>query len=174
MSLTCIRSSAGILLFATSLVVLAQQVPPVSRTDNFKETFHGIELVGPYHWLEDSGTAEARKWIDAQNSYAHALLDAQPLRSEISSRLTEMSHHDHIGVPSLRNGYYYFEKRGAEQELWSFYRRKDVSGKDELLLDPHLLNPNNTSSISEFDISDDGLLVSCPSDWVSNDSAARI
>ncbi len=159
MSLPCIRSTGVSLLFASSLIVLAQQAPPTSRTENFRETFHGKELIDPYHWLEDSQALETRKWIDAQNIYAHALLDRQPLRSEISNRLTEMSRHDHIDSPLQRNGYYYFRKRGAEQELWSFYRRKGTVGHDELLLDPHLLNPNNTTSISEFDVSDDGELV---------------
>jgi len=140
-------------------MLIAQQAPPSSRTEDFRETFHGKELTDPYHWLEDSQALETRKWIDAQNSYAHALLDHQPLRSEISNRLTEMSRHDHMNPPLRRNGYYYFEKRGADQELWSFYRRKGTDGSDELLLDSHLLNPNNTTSISELDVSNDGELV---------------
>jgi prolyl oligopeptidase len=70
-----------------------------------------------------------------------------------------MIHHDHIGGPVLRNGYYYFFKRGAEQDLWSFYRRRQADGKDELLLDPHLLSPESGTSISEFGVSDDGQLV---------------
>src|SRR5689334_19508712 len=113
MSPKWIRSKTAVLLLAWSLSAVAQQRPPVSRVDNFRETFHGKELIDPYHWLEDSDAAETRKWIDAQNSYAHGLLDSQPLRPEISARLTEMSHHDHIGAPSQRNGYYYFAKRAA-------------------------------------------------------------
>jgi prolyl oligopeptidase len=148
-----------VLVVTSSFASLAQLSPPVARTDNFRENFHGQELVDPYHWLEDSSASETRKWIDAENVYAHALLNAQPVRQEISSRLTEMMRHDHIGAPLLRNGYYYFSKRGAEQGLWSFYRRKQADGKDELLLDPHVLSPESGTSISEFGISDDGNLV---------------
>jgi len=159
MSLISIRPLGAILLFASSVVALAQNTPPASRVDNFRETFHGKELIDPYHWLEDRDSAETRKWIDAQNSYAHALLDPQPLRPEITRRLTEMSQHDRIGAPSLRNGYYYFDKRGAEDALWSFYRRKDGSSKDELLLDPRIFSSDNSASVSVFDISYDGGLV---------------
>src|SRR6476660_7253430 len=153
------RCSGVALVVASSLVVLAQPSPPTARTDNFRETFHGQELVDPYHWLEDSSSSETRKWIDAQNVYAHTLLNAPSVRGEISSRLTEMMHHDRIGVPLYRNGYYYFSKRGAEQDLWSYYRRKQAGGKDELLLDPHVISPESGTSITEFDVSDDGDLV---------------
>jgi prolyl oligopeptidase len=153
------RCSGVVLVAASSLAALAQLSPPAARIDNFRETFHGQELVDPYHWLEDSSASETRSWIDAENVYAHALLNTQPARQEISARLTEMIHHDHIGGPVLRNGYYYFFKRGAEQDLWSFYRRRQADGKDELLLDPHLLSPESGTSISEFGVSDDGQLV---------------
>jgi prolyl oligopeptidase len=137
----------------------AQQLPPTTRTDNFRESFHGQELVDPYHWLEDSASSATRQWIDAQNAYAHALLNPLPMRERIRGQLTEMLRHDEIGAPLQRNGYYYFDKRGAEQDLWSFYRRKADSDADELLLDPHLLSPDHTASISAFDVSEDGVLV---------------
>jgi prolyl oligopeptidase len=153
------RCSGVALFVASSLAALAQPSPPTARIDNFRETFHGQELVDPYHWLEDSSSSETRKWIDAENVYAHTLLNAPSVRGEISSRLTEMMHHDRIGVPLYRNGYYYFSKRGAEQDLWSYYRRKQADGKDELLLDPHVISPGAGTSITEFDVSDDGDLV---------------
>jgi prolyl oligopeptidase len=159
MRLDRIRSSGVVLLVACSLTAIAQQTPPAARTDNFRESFHGEELVDPYHWLEDSSSPETRKWIDAENLYTHTLLNAPPVRQDISNRLTEMMHQDHIGAPLLRNGYYYFSKRGAEQDLWYFYRRKQADGTDELLLDPHKVSPESGSSISEFDVSDDGGLV---------------
>src|SRR5580700_8624669 len=83
------RCSGVALVVASSLAALTQQQPPTARIDNFRETFHGQELVDPYHWLEDSGSPETRKWIDAENVYAHMLLNAPPVRGEISSRLTE-------------------------------------------------------------------------------------
>ena len=66
-----------------------------------------------------------------------------------------MALHDHMGAPSLRNGYYYFNRRGAQEDLWSYYRRKAAGGTDELLLDPHKFGPEGTS-ISVFDVSSDG------------------
>jgi prolyl oligopeptidase len=70
-----------------------------------------------------------------------------------------MMRHDRIGAPVQRNGYYFFGKLGAAQDLWSFYRRNAAGGADELLLDPEGLSQEHTTSILEFDISDDGTLV---------------
>jgi prolyl oligopeptidase len=137
-----------------TLLVCAQKVP-VSRTEDFRETFHGHELIDPYHWLEQTDATETRNWIDEQNAYAHGLINAQAIRPQILKRLTAMAQHDHIGAPLLRNGYYYFSRRGANQDLWSFYRRGVTATNDELLLDPHQFGPAGTS-ISIFGVSDDG------------------
>jgi prolyl oligopeptidase len=158
MGLNHIRAAGAAIIVASFLAALGQK-PPAARTDNFHESFHGQDLVDPYHWLEDSTSSETRAWIDAENVYAHALLNAQTVRKDISSRLTVMMHHDQIGAPELRNGFYYFSKRGAKEGLWSFYRRKLADGKDELLLDPHAVSPESGTSISEFGVSDDGELV---------------
>jgi prolyl oligopeptidase len=145
-------------VFSLAVLLASAQKPPSSRSEDFKETFHGQELVDPYHWLEQSDSPETRRWIQAQNGFARQLLDARPIRSQIVSRLTEMNKHDHIGAPQLKNGYYFFERRGANQDLWSLYRRKASGGEDELLLDPHRFGATGVS-LTIFDISDDGKLV---------------
>lgn len=150
--MTLVRIVCGFLFVA---IVASAQGPPVSRTEDFRETFHGQELVDPYHWLEQSDSPETRKWIQEQNSYAHEFLDANPIRAQVVKRLTEMNQHDHIGAPELRNGYYFFSRRGSREDLWSFYRRKASGGNDELLLDPHQFGTSGVS-ISVFAVSDDG------------------
>jgi prolyl oligopeptidase len=150
-----LRIAVAALLAAGSLPAFAQPAPPASPSHDFHEIFHGVDLRDPFHWLEDSQAAETRQWIDAQNAYAHALLDPQPVRPEIAGRIAEMAQHDHIGAPSLRNGFYFFYRRGATQDLWSFYRRPAAGSADELLLDPHTFGPAGTS-ISVLGISDSG------------------
>jgi prolyl oligopeptidase len=150
---------AGACFLACALSVCAQVQAPTTRQDDVPETFHGVEIVDPYHWLEDQSSGETRAWIDRQNAYAHALLDRQPLRDGISQRLTEMLRHDKVGGPELRGGYYFFEKRGAEQELWSIYRRKAAGGPDELLIDPAPLSADHRTSVGVEDISEDGNLL---------------
>jgi prolyl oligopeptidase len=156
------RAGAGCFLaglLACAFSVCAQVRAPVTRQDGVSEEFHGVEIVDPYHWLEDQVSAATRDWIDRQNGYAHALLDGQPVRAPISQRLTEMLRHDQVGGPELRGGYYFFEKRGAEQELWSIYRRKATGGPDELLVDPAPLSADHRTSVGLLGASEDGNLL---------------
>src|SRR5947209_7309279 len=63
--------------------------PPKTRTDNVKETLHGVEVVDQYRWLEDQNNPETRAWIDAQNRYTQSILGRQPGRDRIEKRLAE-------------------------------------------------------------------------------------
>jgi prolyl oligopeptidase len=137
----------------------AGRKPPATRRDDVREVMHGVELVDPYRWLEDAKSPETRAWIAAQNDYTSSLLEALPVRDCIRGRLREMVMHDSVGAPILRQGDYFFLKRGAEQDLWSVYRRTGISGQDELLIDPHSMSDDRSVSIGAIAPSQDaGLL----------------
>jgi ketosteroid isomerase-like protein len=79
---------------AAPVVVGAQarlSEPPTTRRDDVREMLHGVEIVDSYRWLEDGQSTETRAWIDAQNTYAHGLLDAMPGLQPIRDRLTALS-----------------------------------------------------------------------------------
>lgn len=48
---------------------VSSRKPPETRSNDFREIMHGVELVDPYQWLEDGENAETRNWIAAQNDY---------------------------------------------------------------------------------------------------------
>jgi prolyl oligopeptidase len=129
--------------------------PPTTRQDNVVDEIHGVKIVDPYRWLEDPDSEETRRWETAQNAYLHSQLDGIPLLPSIQRRMKEMLVHDTIGGPSYRNGYYFFYSRKAGQDLWSLLRRKGISGKDEIVLDPHPLSPDHTTSIRTYALSED-------------------
>src|SRR5215469_5710282 len=95
--------------------------PPVARQDNVKETIHGVEIVDPYRWLEHQDSDETKNWVAAENAYTHSLLDGLPMRELAHKRLLELVTHDAISSPAFENGYYFFWKRAAGQDLWSLY-----------------------------------------------------
>ncbi len=133
--------------------------PPAARQDNVKELIHGIEIVDPYRWLEEQDGDETRKWEAAENAYTHSLLDKLPQRAGISKRLTEMFHFDAMSAPNWRAGYYFFTKKGADQDLSSLYRRKGATGADELLIDPHPMSPDHTTTVGFQDVTEDASLM---------------
>jgi prolyl oligopeptidase len=120
---------------------------PATRQDNVKEVIHGVEIVDPYRWLEDQDSAETRQWLAAQNAYTHSLLDGLPMRAGVSKRLMEMLRHDTVSAPQRKGNYYFFTKKRADQDLPGIYRRQGPTGPDELLIDPHAMSADHTTSV---------------------------
>lgn len=50
---------------------------------------HGVEVADPYRWLEDGDSDETVDWVEAQNAWARAFLDALPGRARLHARLDE-------------------------------------------------------------------------------------
>jgi prolyl oligopeptidase len=153
---------AAVLVALIACAVLARadslSVPP-TRVDEVRETLHGVEIADPYRWLEDQKSPETRAWIDAENAYSHALLDKVPGREALKKRLEELLNVDAVGVPVERGGRYFFTKRGRGQDLFVICVRRGMTGPDEVLVDPHPLSPDKTTSVTLLDVSYDGRLV---------------
>ncbi|HET8946014.1 MAG TPA: prolyl oligopeptidase family serine peptidase [Candidatus Polarisedimenticolia bacterium] len=130
--------------------------PPVTRRDDVKETLHGVTIVDPYRWLEDQNAPETRAWIDAQNTYAHALLDPLPMRGAIRERLTALARQDTQWAPTERAGRYFIQRRRAGDDLPALFVRDGIDGREAVLLDPAPLSPDHTTSVSIEDLSMDG------------------
>ena len=133
--------------------------PPKTRMDNVKELIHGVEVIDPYRWLEDQDSPETREWVEAQNNYTDSVIGSLPFREAIKRRLTELMRIDWIGMPIVRNGRYFFSKRERDQELPVICMREGLDGKDEVLIDPHSMSPDRTTSVGILDVSEDGKLM---------------
>jgi prolyl oligopeptidase len=133
--------------------------PPQTKTQDIVDTLHGVEIHDPYRWLEDQDSPETRAWIDKQNAYTDEVLNKLSGRDRLINVVTRMLERDVIGLPYERSGQYFYSKRLAEQELSVLYVRDGVDGEDEVLIDPHPLSSDHTTSVSLADISKDGSLV---------------
>jgi prolyl oligopeptidase len=136
-----------------------QKGPPPTRVDNVAETLHGVTIADPYRWLEDQNSPETRAWINAQNEYTASILGSLPFRNQIRDRLTQLLKVDTINTPIARGGRYFISKRRADQNQSVVYVRNGLNGKDEVLLDPNTMSPDNSISIQIQDVSTDGKLL---------------
>ena len=66
---------------------------------------------------------------------------------------------DQVGTPFQRGDHYFIWKKRADDDLWIFYRRKGLDGEDQVVLDPHTLSEDHTTSVSVQSISKDGTLL---------------
>ncbi len=133
--------------------------PPPTEVREVVDTLHGVEVPDPYRWLEDQEAPETRAWIDAQNAYTDTVLNALPGREELRAVAASVLERDAIGLPNERGGRYFYSKRRADQDLAVLYVRDGLAGDDRVLIDPHPMSPDHTTSVELRDISDDGARV---------------
>ena len=133
--------------------------PPPTEVQEVVDTLHGVEVADPYRWLEDQEAPETRAWIDAQNAYTDTVLGALPGREALRAVAAAVLERDAIGLPNERGGRYFYSKRGADQDLAVVYVRDGLDAADRVLIDPHPMSPDHTTSVALRDISDDGARV---------------
>ena len=133
--------------------------PPPTEVREVVDTLHGVDVPDPYRWLEDQEAPETRAWIDAQNAYTDTVLGALPGREELRAQTASVLQRDVVGLPNERGGRYFYSKRGADQDLSVIYVRDGLDGEDRVLIDPHPMSPDHSTSVALWDISDDGTRV---------------
>ena len=133
--------------------------PPGTRRDDVSDDYHGVRVADPYRWLEDQDAPETRAWIKAQEDYTRPLLDHLPDRDSIRERLSALMNVDVIGLPREEGGRYFFARRKAGEDLFVLYMRQGLQGTDRVLIDPHSLSPDHTTSVDLLDVSKDGKLM---------------
>jgi prolyl oligopeptidase len=137
---------------------VSTKCPPAAQKDGVVDELHGISIADPYRWLEDQQSSETHAWIDAEDHCTTAVLSNVPGRAAIARRLTELMRVDTFGLPQERAGNYFFAERRSDQELFVTYKRRGLNGADEVLIDPHPLSADHSTSVQLEDVSRDGAL----------------
>ncbi|MFQ5680327.1 MAG: prolyl oligopeptidase family protein [Gemmatimonadota bacterium] len=130
--------------------------PPETKVEVVADTLAGTVVADPYRWLEDQEAPETRAWIDAENAYTDSVFAQLPGREELRELATRLLKRDIMGTPREKGGRYFFSKRGADQDLFVVYFREGLDGEDQVLLDPHPLSEDHTTSVGLRDVSEDG------------------
>ena len=142
----------------TTTTTTSSRIPPPPPTEvrPVTETLHGVTVTDPYRWLEDQQSPETRAWIDRQNAYTDTVLGHLPNKQRFADRIEQLLNTDQIGTPVVRNGRYFFTRRGVGQDLFSIYMRESANGPDILLIDPAPMSEKHTTNIGISDVAQDG------------------
>ncbi len=149
---------------AVASVLLAQTPsaaqPPRAPRRPVTETHHGVEVVDPYRWLEDSGSPEVKEWTAAQGAAARAWLDALPSAKEIREQVRE------IVVSRSPFWYRLAERKGTwfamksdparQQPVLVRLASPDDPAGERILLDPQAIDPSGKTNVDWFVPSPDG------------------
>lgn len=130
--------------------------PPATPRIDVTDNYFGTIVHDPYRWLEDQESPRTRAWIEAQQAYTRALLNALPGRQELQARIRSLLDADVVTVPWLRGGRTFFMERKKGAQLYTICLRQGADAEGEVLIDPASLSPDLSTSVRIESVSYDG------------------
>jgi len=155
----------GVRSFAAALSVVALAAagnPPPTEKRSVTDTYHGVKVADDYRWLENWDDPAVKKWSDAQNMYARAVLDALPGRDAIRRRVTDLHGGEKsYGRAAWQGGRLFALERESAKDQPSLVvlDGPDEVASERVVVDPLAIDPKGGTSIDWYVPSPDGKLV---------------
>jgi prolyl oligopeptidase len=89
-------------------------------------------------------------WVTAQNAATEAHLASLPQRPHFRRRLTELWNYPRTSVPHIEHGRIFYTRNSGLQRQAPIYVRSGVFDPPQLVLDPNVLSPDGSTSVSQF------------------------
>jgi prolyl oligopeptidase len=154
----------NLLAIVLASVVTTQSSPaaqqPRAQRRPVTEMHHGVEVVDPYRWLEDSRSPEVKAWTEAQAAAAQAYLEGLPGAKEIREQVRA------IVLARSPSWFSLVERKGAffamksdparQQPVLVWMGSPDDAARERVLLDPSVLDPTGKTNVDWFVPSPDG------------------
>jgi prolyl oligopeptidase len=146
--------------------------PPTTPKKPVTDTYHGVQVVDDYRWLEDWNDPAVKAWSEAQNAHARSVLDGLPAVAVVRERLTalmtgtgvEYTHLQHRG-----GAFFAIRHDPAFQQptlvtFPSLREGRDFPGQvvrdhERTLVDPNARDQSGLTTIDWYEASPDGKLV---------------
>ncbi len=141
---------------AASAALAAALSYPEGRRVEQTDVYHGQRVGDPYRWLEDTGSAETRSWIEAQNALTRSVLDPLADRAWFAARVRALMEYERFGLPKEEGGRFVYRYNAGHDEQDSLWVTDDPAQRGRLLLDPVALRPDGTVSLGDHELAPDG------------------
>jgi prolyl oligopeptidase len=159
----CLGAGAFVLFLALGACSNKEPSPPVAEIKPVTNTYHGVEVVDNYQWLENANDPAVKEWTEAENAYAREVLDSMACRDQIAGQLLTLYEH---ASPS----YYSFQHAGnrlfaikkqppLDQPLLIVLDSPYEPVKEKVLVDPNQIDTTGKTSIDFYVVSPDARLV---------------
>jgi prolyl oligopeptidase len=161
------------MLMLTTTTLAAESLNyPQTRREDVVDTLHGVKIADPYRWLEDDNSEETKGWVQAQNKVTFGYLEKLPKREEIKERLKELWNYERVGMPFERGGRWFYSHNSGLQNQAVLMTTESLEGEGKVLLDPNAMSKDGTTSLSDYEPSEDGKLIAygvseAGSDWTT-------
>jgi len=162
----------GSFLAITPLVQPAGFKYPATRTVDTVDDYNGVKVADPYRWLEAIDSQEVAEWVQEENAVTMPYLAALPGRDALKQRITALYNYERTSVPFWEGGRWWYNKNAGLQKQNVWYSRVELTGAEQMILDPNRLSPDGSTALSDFTPSPDGKhhtigLSEGGSDWIT-------
>jgi oligopeptidase B len=136
--------------------------PPIANKVPKTSTIHGDTRLDNYFWLRDKKSKEVLDYLEAENAYTWAMMKPtedfqKALYKEMLGRIEQTD----LSVPYRLGDHWYYARTQKGKQYPIHCRKKDLEGKEEILLDLNeLAKGHKFLSLGTFAVSDDGNLMS--------------
>lgn len=137
---------------------LTAQAPryPATRTDTVVDDYFGTPVPAPYRWLEDTGSAEVRAWLDGQADVTGRYVTSLELRNRIEQRIRAVSPGPVIGMPKRGGDRVFYSRASGAQEPLVVLAQGDGDSEAVTVLDGPARSLDGTSRVTIYRPSRDG------------------
>lgn len=143
--------------------------PTASRSDDV-ETYSGVKVPDPYHWMEDVDSPETRAWVSAEVKLTSDYLDAIPGRDKTHDLYSKLLNFEKFNLPEKAGRRYIYSRNSGLQNQSVVYVTDSLTAKPRVLLDPNALSKDGTIALNGSAATKDGrtwsyALSEAGSDW---------
>ncbi len=125
---------------------------PLTKTVDQLDTYHGVEVVDPYRWLEADvrEDADVREWVNAQQAHARDYLRALPEWEGVNRRLKAVWNMESFGVPLKRGGRYFYSYNDGSMNQPQVLMHTVLNEPATVLFDPNTWSEDGTDALAAF------------------------
>src|SRR5262249_9957887 len=131
-------------LYAADARPIAALVYPHAKTVDQVDDYHGVKVVDPYRWLEDTDSPDTHAWVEAENKVTFSYLEQIPYRQAIRERLTKLWNYERFRPPQKEGGRYFYEHNDGLQNQNVLFVAEFLNATPRVLLDPNTLSTDGT------------------------------
>lgn len=134
--------------------------PPVAKKVPVERVILDEAVLDEYRWLEDRSDPDTKKYIDAENAYAHAVLERiRPTRQSLLQEMLRRAQGSQDAIPEKRGLYTYYTRTRDGLPHPVHVRMKDGGTAEEIVFDMNDLRSKSPSAkVNAISISPDGRL----------------
>lgn len=123
------------------------RMAPKTEARPVVDSYHGVDVVDRFRWLENGESEEVKSWTQAQNAHTDAVLQRHPERADVVARLSELFSGKSADRPYKVGEHEFVFKRLPGENQAALYKKDPASGEFQVVLNPNSWSQDGTEAL---------------------------